>query len=176
MTELRPRYPFIPADIYMKTERSNKCRNKLHTMREKGKERKGTKRTGYKPPSPSPPAPESASAPPSMPSFIWVRTSRHQWPPESPSPLVRILPRKTAQRSARVCICPLSSPSPFPPPSTVSFAGLSTGFSGGRGVPASGPLSCLHYRTTSIYSPLGGRTVSGKLQWVHAHCLLCRTW
>ena len=58
----------------------------------------------------------------------------------------------------------------------MSFAGLSTSCSGGRGVPMSGPPSYLHRHTTRICRPVGGRTVSGRLPLVHACTLVCRTW
>jgi len=112
----------------------------------------------------------------SIPSFIGAGTSWLQQPPGSPLLLDRILPWKTAQSSARVCICPLSSPSPFPLLSTVFFAGLSTGCSAGRDVPASGPPSSLRRRTTSLWRPLGGPTDSCRLRWVHARTLVCRSW
>jgi hypothetical protein len=124
-------------------------------------------------PLPPLPAPESASVPaPSLHSFrreLPDFSSRHKVHHR----LITLVYGK-AQRSARVGICPLSSPSPFPPPSIVFSAGLSTCCSGGRGVP--GPPSCLRRRTTSICRPLDGRTVFGRLQWVHARTLVCRTW
>jgi len=61
-------------------------------------------------------------------------------------------------------------------PDRITFcwcAGLSTGCSGGRGAPASRTLS-LH--TSSICRHLGGRTVSGRLQWSHAQTWVGRTW
>jgi hypothetical protein len=123
---------------------------------------------------PLPPMPLPSPEPAPYRHFIWAETSRLPWPPGSPSPLGRTLLWKTAQRPARVGICPLSSPSPFPPPSIVLSAGLSTGCSGGRGAPASGSGS-LSLHTTSICRHLGGRTVLGRLRWVHARTLVGRT-
>jgi len=84
---------------------------------------------------------------------------RRQWPPGSPSLPYRTFPWRTAQRPARVGICPLSTPLLSPPLSRAFFAGLSIGCSGGRGVPVSGPF-CLHPRTTSTCRRLGVRIVS----------------
>jgi hypothetical protein len=94
-----------------------------------------------------------------LPSF-WAGTSRHQWPPGSPSLLGRISLWRAAQRLSRVGICPLSIPSLFSLLSKSAFVGLSIGCSGGRDVPASAP-SCFRRRATSICHRLGVRTVLG---------------
>jgi len=156
MAELPPRYPSSPlTNESLKTDQNRK--------EKKGKEKNNAEIY-------------ARCRRSSIPPCIWAGTSRLQAPPGSPPPLDHIRLWKTAQRSARVGICPLSSPSPFPPLSTVLSAGLSTSCSGGRRVPASGPPSCLHRRTTSICRPHDGRTVLGRLQWVHARTLVCRTW
>jgi len=108
--------------------------------------------------------------------LIWAGTSPHQQPPGSTPPLDHIHLWKTAQRSARVGICPLSSPSPCLPLTTVISVRLSAGCSDGRGVPTSGPLSGHRCRTTSICRPLDRRTVLARLHSVHAWTLVCRTW
>jgi len=149
---------------------------KATLTRRQGEKRKGTKGTTITPHRRLP-APEPASAPPPYRHSFWWGTPRCQLSPGSPSPLGRTLLWNIAQTSAGVCICPVSSSSPFQPPSIVSSVGLSTGCSGGRGVPAFGQQSCLRRRrTTRICRPLSGRTVSGRLQLLHAHTVVCRTW
>jgi len=96
-------------------------------------------------------------------SFVCTGTFQLQLLPGNPSPLIRTPPWKTAQRSACVGICLLSSPLPFPPPPIVLSVGLPSGTSGGWGFPASGPLCWLHCCATSICHPLDGQTVSGQL-------------
>jgi len=162
MAELPRRYPssLFTNERYGKTERQNR----RQTGRKKGI-------TPSPPPSLLSPGPEPAH----YRYFTWVDTSRLQSQPGSPSLLGGTLLWKTAQGPACGGICPLSSPSPFPPPSIMLSAGLSTGCSGGRGAPASG-FGSLSLHTTSSCRHLGGRTVSGRLQWTHARTLVCRTW
>ena len=146
---------FVPADKWKMRER------------QKGKRRKNSITPLAPMPLPSPgPAPYRH--------FTWAETSQLQWAPGSPSPLGRTLLWKPAQWPARGGICPLSSPSPFPLPSVVLSAGLSTGCIGGRGGPASGSGSLSLY-TPSVCRHLGGRTVLGRLKWVHGETLLCGT-
>jgi len=97
------------------------------------------------------------------PPFAWAGTFRRQWPPGSPSPPYRTFPRRTAQRSAGVGICPLSTPLHSPPLSKAFFAGLSIGCSGGRGVPVSGPfcLQLFQAFTGAKANPEGVRTQTG---------------
>jgi hypothetical protein len=107
---------------------------------------------------------------------VWAGTSRHQWPPGSPSPLYRTFPWRAAQRLARVGICPLSTLLLSPPPFRAFFADLSTSCIGERAVPASGPPSCLRRRTTSICRHLGVRTVSSTCSLARARTSVGRTW
>jgi len=79
---------------------------------------------------------------------------------------------ETAERAAHVGICPLSSPSSVPLLSRECPAGLSTGFSGGRRAPASGPLSLI---TTRMYHPVGDLFISAKLQWACARISVDKT-
>jgi len=147
MAELPPRYPSSPL--------TNDQAKVNDIPQQKGKEI-----PGYKPTA-AVPRPCVSLRACFIPSLIWVGTSRPQYPPQSPLPLVRIVLWKTAQRSARVCICPPSIPSHFPPPSIVSVTEPSTGCSGGRDFPESRPPSSLRRRcTASISRPLGGQTIS----------------
>jgi hypothetical protein len=82
---------------------------------------------------------------------------------------------ETAQRSARVGICPLSSPLFSPPLFRAFFAGLSIGCSAGRGIPVSGPFS-LHPRTTSTCGRLGVRIVSSTFPLARAQTSVGRIW
>jgi hypothetical protein len=88
---------------------------------------------------------------------------------------IAISPSRTAQRPARVGICPLSSPLPSPPLSRASSAGFSIGCSGGRGVPVSGPFY-FHRRITSICRRLGARTVSSMYLLARVRTSVDRTW
>jgi len=123
---------------------------------------------------PLPPMPLPSPEPAPYRYIIWSETSRRPCPPGSPSLFRCTLLWNTAQKPARVGICPLSSPPPFPPISIVLAAGLSTGCSGGRGALASwsGSLS-LH--TTSMCCDFGGQTVLGRLWWVYAYTVIGRT-
>jgi len=104
-------------------------------------------------PLPPLPTPESGCAP-----APYLQSFRRELPDISSRQevhhrLIALFHGKQLLRSARGGISLLSSPSPLPLLSRGHFAGLSTGCNGGRGAPASGPLSLC---TTSICRPLGG--------------------
>jgi len=103
------------------------------------------------------------------PPLAWAGTSRRQWLPGSPSPLGRISPWKTAQKSVHVGICPLSSLSPSPSLSRALSAGLSIGCSGRRDALAS---ALPRLRTCR---PLGAQIALGTLPSAHARSSVCRT-
>jgi len=162
MAELHSYYPSSPSDKRKKASKSG--RYIIQRKRDEIKE--------------SPPAltpPPVARRLLLLRSF-WAGTSRHQWPPGSPSPLGRISLWRAAQRLSRVGICPLSIPLPSPPSSRAFSAGLSIGCSGGRDAPASGLPSCLRRRTTSTCRRLGVRTVLGTSPLARVRTSVGRTW
>jgi len=106
---------------------------------------------------------------------FWAGTSRHQWPPGSPSPLGRISLWRAGQRPSGVGTGHLSILSLFPLLSRASSACLAIGCSGGGDVPASGP-SCFHRRITSICHHLGVRTVFGTSRLARVRTSVGRTW
>jgi hypothetical protein len=158
----------------MNIERSNKWKPELNTRREP---RRNKKEWICSPIAitASPRTSVSLCAP-SLPSLISAGTFQLQQPPGSASPLGWNIRRKTDSRPARVCICPLSIPSPFPPPSPVFLRGHFTGASGGRCVSAYRLLYFLGHGTTSICRHLSGRTIFGRLQQVRTCTVVCRTW
>ena len=152
-----PLLPFIPADKWKLKDRQKQKRNEMKR---------------YEPTAATPRTWVSISVH-SIPPIIWAGTSQLQSLPRCQSPLDRTVLWETTLRSACGSICLHSSLSPFPPCSRVHSAGLSTGCDGGRGAPASGPLSLF---TSRICCLLGGCTVLGRLQWVHPHIYVGEIW
>jgi len=99
----------------------------------------------------------------SITSFTWPGTSLLLYPPGNLPPLDHTLPWKTAQRPAHVGLSVLTSPWPFPPVCREHSAGLSTGCSGSRCAPATGPLS--RYDTCT-WGP-SAKNISVRAEWLH---------
>jgi len=166
MAELHSCYPSSPSDKGKKAP--NERSNRIHRKRKRKRDEIRESSPAHIPP---PVARRLLHLRP-----LWAETSRHQSPPGSPSPCYPTSPWRAAQKLACVSIGLLSTQSLFLHLSRGFSAGLSIGCSGGRDVPASGPLSCLRRHTTNTCRCLGVRTVLGTCPPVRVQTSVGRTW